>query len=163
MRRELVVGLALAAVVLAAGLWFVLRVNKGSHMVAEGKIQKVRTLGLADDSTAVIVDFRLTNPTNFKYMVREVRVLVDAAGKVHDVEPVADVDAKALFDGYPAIGPKYNETLRLRSVVPPGATQDFMAAIRVEAPIAQVEKWREVKVRIEEMDGLVTELTEPRP
>ncbi len=162
MRRELLIGLALAVVVVAAGLWGVLRVNKRSHMVLEGNIQKVRTLGLSDDSTAVIVDFRVTNPTDFKYMVREVRVLVDAGGKVSEVEPVADVDAKALFDGYPAIGPKYNETLRLRSVVPSKASKDYMVAVRLEVPVALVEKRRDLKLRIEEMDGLTTELTETR-
>ena len=162
MRRELLIGLALAVVLVAAGLWGVLRVNKSSHMVLEGNIQKVRTLGLADDATAVIVDFRVTNPTDFKFMVREVRVVVDADGKVAELEPVADVDAKALFDGYPTIGPKYNDTLRLRNVIPAKATQDFMVAVRVEAPVAQVEKRRDLKLRIEEMDGLTTELIEAR-
>lgn len=162
MRRELLIGLALAVILVAAGLWFVLRVNKGSHMVLEGQIQKVRTLGLPDDSTAVIVDFRVTNPTDFKFMVRELHVLVDAGGKVTDVEPVADVDAKALFDGYPAIGQKFNDTLRMRSVIPSKATQDYMAAVRIEMPVDQVEKRRDLKLRIEEMDGLTTELIEKR-
>lgn len=95
-------------------------------------------------------------------MVREVRVLVDAGGKVSEVEPVADVDAKALFDGYPTIGPKFNDTLRMRNIVPARGTQDYMVAVRLEVPVALVERRRDLKLRIEEMDGLTTELVETR-
>jgi hypothetical protein len=162
MRRELQIGLGLALLIVAGGLWMVLSVNKASQMVLDGKIQKVRLWALDENATAVIVDFRVANPTDFKFMVREVRVAVDAGGKVHEVEPVADVDAKALFDGYPQIGEKYNDTMRMKTIVPSKATQDYMVAVRVEQPIAMVEKRKDLKLRIEEVDGLTTELVEQR-
>jgi len=162
MRRELQIGLVLAPLLVAGALWTVLSVNKSSHMVLEGKIQKVRLWALEENATAVIVDFRVTNPTDFKFMVREVRVVVDAGGKVNEMEPVADVDAKAFFDGYPQIGEKYNDTLRMKSIVPSKGTQDYMVAVRLEQPLAMVEKRRELKLRIEEVDGLTTELVEQR-
>jgi len=162
MRRELQIGLGLALLIVAAGLWTVLSVNKSSRMVLDGKIQKVRLWALDDNATAVIIDFRVANPTDFKFMVRDVRVAVDAGGKVNEVEPVADVDAKALFDGYPQVGEKYNDTMRMKTIVPSKGTQDYMVAVRVEQPIAMVEKRKDLRLRIEEVDGLTTELVEQR-
>lgn len=159
MRRELLAGLGIALIVVGGGLYTVLSVNKGSHMVIEGSIQKVRTIGF-DNTCAVVVDFRLHNPASFRYMVRSAQLIVDADGRFLEGQPVAEVDASRLFANYPILGQKYNETLKERASIAPGETVDRMVAVSFEVPEARIATRRALRLRIEEVDGLVTEIVE---
>jgi hypothetical protein len=160
MRRELVIGLGVALVVLVAALIGVLNVNKGSRMVLEGSIQKVRTLPL-EEATVLVIDFRLKNPSNFRYVLRTVVVHMDVDGQIAEAEPVAEVDARRLFEYYSAsLGQKYNDTLKMKDVIASGETIDRMVMVRFEAPEAKIKGRAGLKLRFEEIDGQVTEIAE---
>ncbi len=162
MRRELFVplgiALAFAVVALAAVLWF----NRGAHMILEGSVQKVRTLDM-DGATAVIVDFRLTNPSDYTFVVRQPFLVLETKDGTIEGMLVADSDAKRFFDYYKTIGPKYNDSLLMREKIPSKQTVDRMLAARFEAPEAVIAARRGLKIRVEEIDGAVSEIAEKRP
>jgi hypothetical protein len=157
MRKELLIGLAAGLAVLVLAGSGVLWVNKGAHVVLEGSIQKVRTLALDESSSFLAVDIRVTNPSDYPFVVREVTLLVDET----EGATVADVDAKRLFDYYKTIGPKYNDALKTRDKIAAKQTVDRMVSARFEMPEAKLQGRKSLVLRIEEVDGLVSELKLP--
>src|ERR1017187_2085838 len=106
-------GIGLAIIALAVGGIFVMQ--RGDRMELPGKILKVRTAPLDEDSSVAVIDFRMTNPSNILFEVREVTVeLDDNQGKSYLGQSVSEVDAKRLFEGLPVLGPKFNPTLLMR-------------------------------------------------
>jgi hypothetical protein len=157
MRKELLIGVAIGLVLLGLVASGVLWVNKDAHVVLEGAIQKVRTLPLDDSASFLVLDFRVTNPSGYPFVVREVQIMVDGVeGSV-----VADSDARRLFDYYKTIGPKYNDSLKARDRVAAKQTIDRMVSARFEFPEAKLKDRKSLTLRIEEVDGLVSELKLP--
>lgn len=152
---SIAIGLSLAIAAAAGILWF----NRGSRMILECSIQKVRTQAL-DDASALVADFRVTNPSKFRYVVGRVELFADLDGNWVEGAIVADIDAKRFFDAYPAIGQKYNDTLRMREKIGMGQSVDRMLAARFEVPESKLMSRRNLKIRIEEVDGVVTEIFE---
>lgn len=162
MRRGNLVGALIGLAVLAALTGVALFVNRGSHMVLDGTIQKVRTQELDEKSTLVVVDFRLTNPADYKFMVKEVQVVLDVDGAQQEGATVAEIDARRLFDYYKALGPKFNDSFKTRDVLQPKESADRMIAAQFNLPETKVGERKSLKVRIQEVDGPVTELVEKR-
>jgi len=161
MRKELIIGVGVGLVALLAVASVVMWVNKGSRVVLEGSIQKIRTQDL-DGASVMVVDFRATNPSNYVYVVRRVNLILDLDGQKVEGYVVADVDAKKLFEYYPALGQKFNDTLKMRDKVKSKETIDRMVMVRFEAPEAKIKSNKGVTVRIEEVDGLVSDITEQK-
>ena len=157
MRKELLIAVAGGLVLLVLVAYVVLDVNKDSHVVLEGSIQQVRTLALEDSASFLAVDFRVTNPSGYPFVVREMKLIVDGV----EGQVVADSDAKRLFDYYKAIGPKFNDSLKARDKVTAKQTVDRMVSARFELPEARLKDRKSLVVRIEEVDGLVSELKIP--
>lgn len=157
MRKELLVGVAIGLVLLGLAAYGVLHVNKDSHVVLEGSIQQVRTLALEESASFLAVDFRVTNPSGYPFVVREVKLIVDGI----EGQVVADRDAKRLFDYYKDIGPKFNDSLKPRDKVTTKQTVDRMVSARFEVPESKLKGRKTLIVRIEEVDGLVSELKIP--
>ena len=157
MRKELLIGVGIGLAALIAVAATVIWVNKGSHMVLEGAIQNVRTQDL-DGACAMVVDFRATNPSNFAYVVRRVELILDLDGQKVEGQIVADVDARKFFEYYPSLGQKFNDTLKMRDKLQPKESIDRMVMARFEAPEARIKSNKGVTLRIEEVDGLVSEL-----
>jgi len=150
-------------VVVALVLVWILYMQRGAHMELEGSIQKVRTLALDENSTAVVIDFRLRNPSDYPFVVRQTEVtLIDPSGKEQKGQDVAEVDAKLLFQYYPVLGQKYNDSLLAHTRINAGKSHDAMLAVRFEIPETLVQQRRSLKVRVEDVDGPVAELTEGR-
>lgn len=152
MRQGLLIGLAAGLVIVGAAFFGVMRYNLASHIRLEGAIQKVRTIDL-DGGSALIVDFRVTNPAGYPFVVSNVAVSVDADGSFVDGFVISDVDAKRLFQYYPAVGQKYNDSLKMRDKIAAGQTVDRMIAARFELAGPKLEKWRALRLRIEDVDG----------
>ncbi|MCC6364321.1 MAG: hypothetical protein IT165_12415 [Bryobacterales bacterium] len=159
MRRELLLPVGIGVVIVAIVAAVVLKVNLGSHMVLDSSIKSVRTVAL-DQASAMVIDFRLTNPADYPFVVRTVSLIAEIDGKPVEGAVVADVDAKRLIDYYPAFGPKYNDTLRMKDRINPGQTMDRMVAARFEVPEAKLQARTRLTLRIEEVDGQVTEIVE---
>ena len=152
-------GIGLAIIALAVGGIFLMQ--RGDRMQLPGKILKVRTAPLDDDSSIAVIDFRIANPSDILFEVREVTVeMVDSQGKSYLGQSVSEVDAKRLFEGLPVLGPKFNPTLIMRERLGSHRSADRMIAARFQAPMALLDGRKRFVVRIEEVDGKSFEYAE---
>jgi hypothetical protein len=154
------IGLVVVAVAVAG----ILYMQRGAHMELRTSMQKVRSLALDDNSTAAVIDFRLVNPSSYPFVVRKVEVtLVDGTGKTVEGMVVAELDAKQLFQYFPALGQKYNDSLLPRTRIAGGQTLDCMLAVRFELPEKLFEQRKALRIRVEELDGPVAVVVEGHP
>ena len=152
-------GIGLAIIALAVGGIFVMQ--RGDRIELPGKILKVRTAELDKDSSIAVIDFRITNPSDVQFEVRTVTVeMEDNEGKSYLGQSVSEVDAKALFEGLPVLGQKYNKTLLMRERLGAHVSTDRMIAARFQAPLARIDGRKRFIVRIEEVDGKSFEYSE---
>ena len=152
-------GIGLAIIALAVGGIFVMQ--RGDRMQLPGKILKVRTAPLDDDSSIAVIDFRITNPSNILFEVRTVTVeMDDPQGRSYLGQPVSEVDAVRLFEGLPVLGQKFNPTLIMRERLGSHRSADRMIAARFQAPMALLDGRKRFVVRIEEVDGKSFEYAE---
>jgi hypothetical protein len=152
-------GIGLVAITIAvAG---VLYVQRGAHVELKGAILKVRTMGMDDNSSLAVVDFRFANPSDYAFVVRSVDVSATGAnGQSYTSTPVSEIDAKRIFEYYPILGQKFDTSLMARDKIPGQHTEDRMIMARFEMPVAQLDARKNLKVRIEDVDGPVSELAE---
>ena len=147
--------------VVAAAVLGVLYWNRGAHLELEGSILKVRTLATDSLNSVVIIDFRFVNSADYPFVVRKVDVsMEEASGTVVYSVPVADVDAGRLFQYYPVLGQKYNPSLMMHNRIAPRQALDRMIAAAFALPEEKVRGRKTVRVRIEDVDGAVSELVE---
>lgn len=159
-RQVIVLGLV-ALAVLGAAVAGALYLNRGAHVEVRGSVQRVRIQGVDDQSAIVVVDFRFANPSDHPFVVRTVTVLIeDAKGNSLEGTSIAEVDAVRVFQYYPLLGGKFNESLKVRDKVPQKETLDRMIAARFEVPASLVEARRKLTIRVEEVDGNVSEIVE---
>jgi hypothetical protein len=151
------IGIAVIALVVTG----VLYMQRGSRMELPGKVLKVRTAPLDENSSVAVIDFRVTNPSDVLFMVRSLAVeMEDNQGKNYPGQVAADMDIKPLFEGVPLLGQKYNDTLLVRHRIPPHTSTDRMVAARFQAPEDVLRARKRFIVRIEEMDRTSFELSE---
>lgn len=150
----LIVGVFVAAVVYLQ--W-------GAHVELKGSILKVRTAAADENSSIAVLDFRFVNPSDYPFIVRRVDVyLEDVSGRVHEGSVASEADAKRLFEALPLLGQKYNESLLIRTRVSPRQSMDRMIAARFEVPEAQLASRKRLWVRVEDVDGAVSEIAEEK-
>jgi len=153
------VGLVVVAIAVA-GMFYM---QRGAHIEPAGKILHVRTLGLDENSSVAIVDFRVTNSADYAIVVREVTVTMDKPdGSSVEGQTVSEGDARRLFQYYPVLGQKYNDSLIIRDRIKPHATLDRMIAARFEIPVAKLDARKRLKLSVVDIDGPSGELIETR-
>lgn len=153
------IGIAVIAIAVAAVLWM----QRGAHIELKGAILKVRTHAMDENSSVAIIDFRFANPSDYPFVVRTVSIsMEDSSGKTVDASTVSDVDAKRLFQYYPLLGQKYNDSLLMRDKIAPRQSQDRMIAARFEVPVGLLDARKSLTVRIEDVDGPVSALVETK-
>jgi hypothetical protein len=161
MRSNFAIAFGIGIAVLAVAVTGVLYMQRGSRMELPGKLLKIRTAPLDENSSVVVIDFRVTNPSDVLFMVRSVSVeMEDNQGKSYLGSVAADMDVKPLFEGVPLLGQKFNETLVMRQSIPAHTSTDRMVAARFQAPVAMLEGRKRFIVRVEEMDRTSFELSE---
>ena len=161
MNKTLLKALGIAVLVVAAIVGGVFYMQRGAHVELQGKILKVRTAPLDENSSVAVLDFRFTNIADYPFAVRDVTVtLQDSAGNPIQGTPIAETDAQHLFEAIPLLGQKYNASLIVRDKIPAHASEDRMIAARFDIPEAQIEKRRQLTIRVEDVDGPVSELKE---
>jgi hypothetical protein len=152
-------GIGLACIAIAVGGIFYMQ--RGSRIDLPGKILKVRTAALDDDSSIAVIDFRVANPSDILFEVRTVTAqLEDADGKVHEGQISSDSDAARVMQALPVLGEKYNKTLMMKERIGAHGSEDRMVAARFTAPLAKLEARKRLLVRIEEVDGKVFEYSD---
>jgi len=161
MSRTLQITFALGLAVVAIAVATVVYMQRGGHVQLPGTILKVRTAPLDEQSSAAVIDFRVSNPSDYPFQVRSVTVVLEnQSGAQIEGTTASELDAQRLMAGIPLLGDKYNQSLMVRERVPPHATLDRMIAARFEVPDAQLQSRKRFLVRIEEVDGVVQELSE---
>jgi hypothetical protein len=126
-----------------------------------GQILKVRTAPLTEDTSVAMVDFRVTNTSDYSAKVRTVRVFAeDKSGNRAEGRIVPDPDAKRVFDAIPILGQKYNPSLILWDQIPARTTWDRMVGASFQFPDAQLQERKQLIVSIEEIDGKIFEMKE---
>jgi hypothetical protein len=152
-------GIGLAVIALAVGGIFLMQ--RGDRIELPGKILKVRTAPLDEDSSIAVLDFRITNPSNILFEVRTVTVeMEDNQGKSYLGQSVSEMDAVRLFEGLPVLGQKFNPTLLMRDRLGSHGSADRMIAARFQAPMSLLDGRKRFIVRIEEVDGKSFEYAE---
>ncbi len=152
-------GVGLAIIALAVG--GIVLMQRGDRIELPGKILKVRTAPLDEESSIAVIDFRITNPSNVIFEVRTVTVeMDDNEGKSYLGQSVSEMDATRLFEGVPVLGPKFNPTLIMRERLGSHGSADRMIAARFQAPMAMLDGRKRFVVRIEEVDGKSFEYAE---
>ena len=161
MRSNFVIafGIGLAVIALAVGGIFFMQ--RGDRIELPGKILKVRTAPLDEDSSIAVIDFRITNPSDILFEVRTVTVeMDDNQGRTYLGQTVSEMDAVRLFEGLPVLGQKYNPTLLMRDRLGSHGSADRMIAARFQAPMSLLDGRKRFLVRIEEVDGKSFEYAE---
>jgi hypothetical protein len=153
----LVIGVAAVAAMVFGLLW----IQRGAHVELKGEILKVRTHELDERSSIAVIDFRFVNPADYPFIVRKVDVILeDPSDRELEGMTVAESDTRRLFDAYPLLGQKFNESLRPRDRVDARQSQDRMIAARFEVPVGVLNSRKQLTVRVEDVDGPVSQIRE---
>jgi hypothetical protein len=151
------IGIALAGILVAA----VLFMQRGARVGITGSVLKVRTAPLDENSSIAVIDFRFANPANVNFVVRSATVVLEEKdGKQYEGRTISEMDAKRLFEGIPLLGQKFNDTLVMNTKIPAHSSEDRMIAARFEAPEARLESRKRLLVRVEDVDGPISEISE---
>jgi hypothetical protein len=162
MSKNILVASGIGILCVAIAVAMIFHMQRGAHIELTGKILKVRTAALDDNASVAAVDFRVTDPADYGFVVQKVTlIVVDAAGKEIEGDTISEIDAKRVFEAVPLLGPKFNPSLIMRERIPQHATVDRMTSARFEVADTVLQKRKNLILRIEEMDGrAVDEFTE---
>jgi hypothetical protein len=162
-RKEFILPVSIGLVVVVAMVSAILYVQRGAHIELKGRIQKVRTLAADDSSAIAVVDFTFVNAADFPFVVRRVDVSLDTKSgiKVEGV-PISGVDTDRLFQYYPVLGQKFNDSLLMKTKIAPHQSMDRMIAVRFEVPEKDVQDRKRLLVRVEDVDGAISDIQETR-
>ena len=145
-------GVGVVAVVLAVVA--ILQHTKGAHLVLQGKILKVRTGALGDSDSIAVLDFRVENPSDVPFMVREVDVTLEQPnGNMVDGQAIAKGDLKQVFQYNHFLGEQYNEGLAIKDKILPHTSMDRMVAVRFDLKSHDLETAKAIHMSILDMDG----------
>jgi hypothetical protein len=159
--KKFLVPLSIGLVVIAIGVAGVLYMQRGAHIELQGSILKVRTQPLDEYSTALVADFRFVNPSDYPFLIRRVNVILeDEQGRTAEGMEVAESDADRLFKYYPLLGERFNPSLKMKDQIASKQSADRMVAVRFDFPESQVKSRKRLIIRIEEVDGAVSELVQ---
>ena len=161
MRLRLLVFVLVGVVLVGAAVAWVFYAQRGAHLVLQGSVSKVRTVATDENSSVAIVDFRFVNVADYRWVIRKVDVSVtDAQGYTVPGSTVSEVDAVRLFEYFPLLGQKFNDSLVPRTRIQPRQSLDRMISARFEIPEAQLRSRKRLQIRVEDVDGAVSEIVE---
>lgn len=151
----------LLLVTLLAGL--VYWSNSGSQVRLNAEVVRVRVVATSEKSAVLIAELRINNPASVPFVVREVKtVLTQQDGRTLAGDQVAQGDLDRLLAYFPADGPRYNETLKIRSRLPGKSRRDWTVAASFPAAKRTVDGRRGLAFEIEDVDGVRVTVTESR-
>jgi hypothetical protein len=155
----LLIGLALVGVALG----FLLIGTKGNHLELNGTILKVRVLPLSPVASLVVVDFRVTDPSDIPFVMKGASLTLEpASGPMLDGMTVSKSDVENVFKYNPILGPKFNDVLGIKDRIEPHQRLDRMVAARFEIPESQTEERKAIHLHVEEIDGVTADLVEKK-
>jgi hypothetical protein len=140
-----------------------LRIEEADGAELKGEILNVRTI--ADgDGTIVFADFRVTNAAAMPFVVSSVTMTMEIPmDEVATAVVFSKSDVEKATKYLKVLGPKYNDVLSIQDKLPPVQTVDRMAAGRFPFPPKFFQQRKTLRLRFEEVDGVVSEITEMPP
>jgi len=154
MSKQFLIFFGVGVVAVALAVAAILSYTKGSHLVLEGKILKIRTGALSDADSIAVLDFRVENPSNLPFVVRSVEVTLEKPdGSTAEGVNVPKDDLKTLFQYNRFLGDQFNDSLTIKDTVPPHSTVDRMVAARFDVKNQDLEKAKAIHLSIQDMDG----------
>ncbi len=154
MNKQFLIFFGVGIAVIAALLYFSFATTKTNHLELQGKILKVRTGVLDENSSAAVVDFRVENPSDIPFVVREVTAtLTKANGASEDGMMISKADFAQLLTYNKFLGKEYNDGLAIRDRIAPHSTVDRMVAIQFQQPASVFDQAKALKLVVEDMDG----------
>ncbi len=155
MDKRLLIPVGIGIAVVAVVVIFILGGTKGAHLALEWKLVKPRVGALDENSTAVVVDFRVANVSDVRFVVGDVTAtLTKANGETVDGQVIARADVPQVLAFNRFLGNQYNPVLTIQDQIRPREMFDRMAAVRFEVPLAEVQKARKMTLTLHEVDGL---------
>lgn len=152
-------GVAVLAILLGGAFY----IQWDAHMLLDGRVMKVRTLNAVPEATIVVIDARLNNTSGYIYIVGETKVEIeDSKGNKTEGTQIAEMDADRLFEGYPALGQRFNPNLKIRDKLPAHATADRQFSVHFPMTAAAVAARKRFIVTVRELDGLESQIVETR-
>ena len=162
MSKRFAIFFGVGVAVIAIAVVLILSSTKGSHLVINGKILKVRTGALSDNDSIAVMDLRMENPSNLAFVVRQVEVTLEQKdGTMTEGLVVAKGDLKQLFQFNRFLGDQYNDSLTIKDQIAAHATVDRMVAARFDVKNQDLESAKAIHVSIQDMDGPLFETTAP--
>jgi hypothetical protein len=158
MSARLLIFVAIGIVVVAVAVFFVMSSTKGSHLELTGQVLKVRTGALDEGHSVAVLDYRLENTSDIPFSVRLLEVRLDMAdGSSEDGSQVSKSDLDRLFAYNKFLGQRYNESLSIRDRIAPHSMADRMTAMTFEVPAKDLERAKNLHLKIQDMDGVLFE------
>ncbi len=117
---------------------------------------------LDDNSSAAIIEMRLTNDSDYGLTARNIEASAvtdkgDVAGNW-----IAEGDVKDLFKNYPVLGEQYNPVFKARDKVPPHQSIDREIGMQFMIPVEELDRRKDLLVRVEDVSGPTAELHEKK-
>jgi hypothetical protein len=160
MNKRLLILFGVGLVAMAIAVVVILSANKGSHLELIGKILKVRTGALGEGNSIAVMDFRVENPSDKPFVVRDVQITLEKPnGEMVDGVTVSKADLKQLFQYNRFLGDQYNDGLGLQDTIAPHSMVDRMVAAHFEVGNEDLEKAKAVHLSIQDVDGPLWETT----
>jgi len=150
--------IGLVAVAITVGI--TMESSKGNHLELDGRILHVRLLSLNPKATIVVVDFRENNPSDVRFIVKNIEMTLDGVKDAPTGQIISKSDLKTVFDNMKLVGPKFNDALSVGDQIAPHETVDRMVGARFELGEQAVEGRSAVRIRIADLDREVAELVE---
>jgi len=161
--KNFLIALGIGLVCIVIAVCGVLFMQRGAHVGVDGEILKIRTTPIDENSTMVVLDFRVKNPSDYPFVARNVTAIYeDSSGARTEGLTAPEIDARHIFEVMPTLGQKYNQTMIERDKVSPHGQLDRMVMARFDLPESKLQARKQFIVRIEEIDGGMFEIPEKK-
>lgn len=155
LNKQFSIFLAIGLAVIAVVVYSVMSSTKGSHLELIGKVVKARTGALDDTHSIAVLDFRVSNPSDIPFVVRQVWVTVEKAdGEKLRGDIVPKMNLAQVFEYNKFLGVQYNEALTIKDEVKPHGQIDRMVAASFPIADADLEKSKTIDLWVQDMDGI---------
>jgi hypothetical protein len=154
MSKQFLIFFGVGVIVIAVAVYAVLYTHRGAHLELKGEILKVRTGALSDQDSIAVLDFRVENPSDVPFVVRQVEVTIDKQdGGTAESAIISKMDLHQLFQFNRFLGDQYNDSLSMKDKVSPHSTVDRMVAARFDIPNKDLEAAKAIHLSIQDLDG----------
>ncbi len=141
--------------VIGVAVFSIMSSTKGAHLELKGQVVKARTGALDDTHSIAVLDFRVTNPSDIPFVVRQVWVTIEQANGVKTRgDLVPKMNLAQVFQYNKFLGVQYNDALSIKDEVSPHGRIDRMVAASFPISETDLEKSKSIDLWIQDMDGI---------